>query len=451
MYDENYEGYDPERQEPVKRKQKKHGNAGVWIAAAVLTLLIVAGGTAAAVRYYFLRQEHQEITVQQEESTPQVQLSESGTERNPEQSAKMRASVLDVSDVVVDAMPSVVAITNKSVQEVRYMFYGTMEMESVSSGSGFIIAKTDDELLIATNYHVIEGANSLTVCFSVDAEDEADTIVQAVEKGSEPEYDLSVVSVNLSDIPDSVRDQITVASLGDSGAIRVGEPAIAIGNALGYGQSVTLGIVSALNRSLTIDDAQNTYIQTDAAINFGNSGGALLNVDGEVIGINSAKAASSGVEGMGYAIPINDARPILESLINKETRSKAAEGEQAYLGVYVQDISSEAKMLYDIPNGIWIYEVAEGSPAEKAGLKRGDIISKIDGNSVPSISRFSELMEYYRAGETVDVELLTVDGGSYTQKETEVTFDEQPREGESLMNREGSGYGFRYPSYNYGY
>ncbi len=335
---------------------------------------------------------------------------------------------LDVSDVVKIAMPSVVSITNKSVQEVEYMFRGTLEVESESSGSGIIIAQTDTELLIATNYHVVEDADTLTVCFSVNSEDEADAIVGAVVKGSDDQYDLAVVAVTASDVPENVLKQISVAEFGSSENLRVGDPAIAIGNALGYGQSVTRGIISALDRTIEIDGVPKEYIQTDAAINFGNSGGALLNEDGKVIGINSAKAASSGVEGMGYAIPIDEAEPILAELMDRETREILDEPDRGFLGVYTEDISSEARSLYDIPSGAYISMVLSDSPAERAGLQKGDIICRLDGISVTSSDRFLELMQYYGRGETVEIELLRSNMGNYETKEVEVTFDGQPEQ-----------------------
>ncbi|MCD7715621.1 MAG: trypsin-like peptidase domain-containing protein [Lachnospiraceae bacterium] len=348
---------------------------------------------------------------------------------------------VDVVAVVKKAMPTVVAITNKSVQEVEYMFSGTIEMETESTGSGIIIGQNDTELLIATNYHVIEGASTLTVCFSVTAEDGEDAIVEASTKGSDEEYDLAVVAVALEKIPDTVMEQIGSAALGSSEELVIGEPAIAIGNALGYGQSVTLGIVSALDRSIEIDGVTRSYIQTDAAINAGNSGGALLNADGEVIGINSAKVASSGVEGMGYAIPIDDAKPVLSVLMERETRERVEEAERGYLGVYTQDISTEARSLYDIPNGVYVTYVVSGSPAEDAGMQSGDIISSLDGVTVSSASGFEDLLEYYRAGETVEVEILRSDKGSYASKTLSVTFAQQPEADSSGYEAENGPFG----------
>ena len=241
---------------------------------------------------------------------------------------------LDVSDVVEATMPSIVAITSESMQVVEYFFYGRQEIPSESAGSGIIIGQSGEELLIATNYHVIEDSDTITVCFSVKTEEAEEAIAEALLKGSDETKDLAVVAVKLKDIPEQVKSQIRVASLGDSDELVVGQRAIAIGNALGYGQSVTAGIVSAVNRELNIESETQNFIQTDAAINFGNSGGALLNNAGEVIGINSAKATASGAERMGYAIPINEAKPILEELMNKETREKVDASERGSLGFW---------------------------------------------------------------------------------------------------------------------
>lgn len=332
---------------------------------------------------------------------------------------RAKAMVLDVSDVVAEVMPSVVAITNKSIQEVEYWFR-TMEVENESSGSGFIIARTQEELLIATNAHVVEGASSLSVCFTVDNAGEGTemetAVAEAVIKGMDTANDLAVVSVDLKDIPDQAMDQIQVATLGSSDGLEVGEPAIAIGNALGYGQSVTLGIISALNREVTIDSTSNTYIQTDAAINFGNSGGVLLDVEGNVIGVSSAKAASYGVEGMGYAIPIDTAKPVLEELMNRVTRTKVDADKVGYLGISLRDISAEGRSLYDMPDGVFVYEVAAGSPAYQAGIQKGDVITYFDENAVDSSERLGELLQYYASGEQVEIVLQRVAGGAYRQQ-----------------------------------
>ncbi len=428
------------------RDQKNGNHTPVFILMLVLTVMMIGIGINLG----------QGLAKRAGNSTETVQLTAETEQEAPETgqiSAQARAREdagrgkppLDVSDIVQEVMPSIVSITNRSVQEVTYLFHQSMEVESESSGSGIILGQTDEELLIATNYHVVEDAESLTVCFTVDVEEEEDAMVPAVVKGSDEEYDLSVVAVDREEILPEVQDQIVPARLGSSEDLVVGETAIAIGNALGYGQSVTRGIVSALDRTIEVDGAAYAYIQTDAAINFGNSGGALLDMDGNVIGINSAKAAYSGVEGMGYAIPIDVAQPILADLMNRQTREKADSGEQGYMGAYVQDISSEARNLYEIPNGVCISYVASGSPADQAGLQRGDIISRMDGLTITSADRFEDMQQYYRAGETIELEILRTKKGSYTSKTVEITFSEPP--GQSEPRREGQyyrGYGRSY-------
>lgn len=439
MDDRRYE--EPYYGEPYnKNRRKRRGSPFLFF---LLLLLLTAAAAVGGVMFTVsvLEKETEEAANQTEEQTANEAMYHAQAADDQESDVEQKkAMVLDVSDVVKAAMPSIVAITSKTVQEVQYFFRGTAEIESESSGSGFIIGENEEELLIATNYHVIEGAASLSVCFSAEDVAEELLIVEAVEKGSEPQYDLAVIAVRQSDIPEEVRTQICAVPFGVSGDMLVGQPAIAIGNALGYGQSVTLGIISAKNRILSIDGNENIYLQTDAAINFGNSGGALLNVEGQVIGINSAKAASSGVEGMGYAIPIDDARPILEKLINRKTRQKAAEEDRGYLGIYTQNISSEARSLYNIPNGVYIESVEIGSAAERAGLKRGDILSGLDGNSVTSTDRLSELLEYFQAGETVTAEILTASGGEYSAREVTVTFDSRPERSQKSY-RPGYGWG----------
>ncbi len=416
-------------------QRNNHHNRSMFAPLLLLTLLIIAGGIYLGVTRF--RNPWTQSTVSsgetetEEESRTETDEEESTSDEDvgggSEEGAAAEQS-LDVVEVVKKAMPSVVAITNKSVQEITTMFCDSMEIESVSSGSGIIIGQNDTELLIATNYHVVQGASALSVVFSVAAGEDGEAAADALVKGSDEGYDLAVVAVVLEDIPDEVQEAIGIAELGSSEALVIGEPAIAIGNALGYGQSVTRGIVSALNRSLEIDGVTRAYIQTDAAINAGNSGGALLNAKGEVIGINSAKVASSGVEGMGYAIPIDEAKPVLSSLMERETRTKPSEEERGYLGVYTQDVSEETRSLYDIPNGVYVTNVEDGSPAEDAGLQQGDIISEMDGVTISSTEGFEELLEYYRAGETVSMEILRANRGSYTSRTLSVTFSEQPEE-----------------------
>lgn len=330
----------------------------------------------------------------------------------------------DVSAVVENCMPSIVAITGKSVEDIETYYYGTQEYEAESAASGIIIAQNDDELLIATNSHVVADTSDLNVCFSAEADDTDDLVAPAKIKGMDKDNELAVIAVQLSDIPEAVRSQLRIAKIGDSDALKVGQAAIAIGNALGYGQSVTSGIISALNRENTIDNFSKPVIMTDAAINFGNSGGALLNANGEVIGINVAKEAGQSSESMGYSIPINTAVPILKELVNRETRDKLSNSERGYIGATVVDVSDDAKDLYDMPQGAFVYEVSEGSAAEQAGIHKGDIITKFEGISVTDKEDLIDQMSYYKVGETVTLEVQSATNGSYEAREVEVTLQQ---------------------------
>lgn len=320
-----------------------------------------------------------------------------------------------ISQIAENCMPSVVAITTKNIDEVR-SFFGTQQYESEGAGSGIIVGKSDTELLIATNNHVVEGATEVSVCFN----DSETAVATAVVKGSDPANDLAVVAISLADLSDEILSSIKVATIGDSSDLKVGDQVVAIGNALGYGQSVTTGIVSALEREVEIEKLAAKLIQTDAAINPGNSGGALLNMKGELIGINSAKFASELVEGMGYAIPIATAQPILDNLMNRETRELA--GEQAgYLGVSVQDVSEEASSFYNIPKGAYVESTEEGGGAANAGIQQGDIITKFDGITITGASDLSGMIAYYKKGEQIEVTFMRADNGVYQEKTVTVT------------------------------
>ena len=325
----------------------------------------------------------------------------------------------DISTIVENAMPSIVSITNMSVQKVQSFFGSYQEVPSESAGSGIIIGQNDSELLVVTNNHVVENSETLTVTFCNDES------VEAAVKGTDSARDLAVVAVPLDSIPDDTMNQIKTAVIGDSDSLKVGEPAIAIGNALGYGQSVTTGIISAKER--TIDGYDGDYIQTDAAINPGNSGGALLNINGELIGINSAKISDSTVEGMGFAIPISDVSDIIENLMNKETRTKVDEDEQGYLGIKGYDVNETGAQMYNMPTGVYIAEVTEGGTAEKAGLSKGTIITAFDGSSVSSMDSLKGQMAYYKAGETVTITVqVPENNGEYTESKVEVTLTKAP-------------------------
>ena len=345
---------------------------------------------------------------------------------------------LDVSEIVSEALPSIVSITTKSVQEVQnyfgmYGMYGyapqQQEQEVEGSGSGIIVGKNDDELLIATNYHVVEGADTLSVAFTDG------NAVEASVKGFDEERDLAVVSVSLDDVEDDTMDAISIANIGSSDDLKVGEQVVAIGNALGYGQSVTTGIVSAKNRRMDSDNNTVTdgsddssdgvnLIQTDAAINPGNSGGALLNMEGEVVGINSAKLASTEVEGMGYAIAISDVTDILQNLMNETSRDKLDDSEHGVLGIEGSSVSSEAVQMYGIPAGVFVKKVTEGGAADKAGLKANSVITEFNGKAVSSSDQLIEYLSYYEPDEEVELTVQVPHGTSYKEETVKVTLDE---------------------------
>ena len=346
---------------------------------------------------------------------------------------------LDVSEIASEALPSIVSITTKSVQEVQnyfgmYGMYGyapqQQEQEVEGSGSGIIVGKNDDELLIATNYHVVEGADTLSVAFTDG------NAVEASVKGFDEERDLAVVSVSLDDVDDDTMDAISIAKIGSSDDLKVGEQVVAIGNALGYGQSVTTGIVSAKNRRMDSDNNTVTdgsdddkgdgvnLIQTDAAINPGNSGGALLNMEGEVVGINSAKLASTEVEGMGYAIAISDVTDILQNLMNETSRDKLDDSEHGVLGIKGNSVSSEAVQMYGIPAGVFVKEVTEGGAADKAGLKANSVITEFNGKAVSSIDQLIEYLSYYEPDEEVELTVQVPHGTGYKEETVKVTLDE---------------------------
>lgn len=320
----------------------------------------------------------------------------------------------DIASIAEEVMPSVVSITNLSVQQVQSFFGGIQEQESKSVGSGIIISQNDSELLIITNNHVVEGNETLTVSF-VDEES-----VEAQVKGTDAAKDLAVIAVQTKEIKDTTMDQIKVAALGNSDQLQVGESVIAIGNALGYGQSVTSGIVSATGREL--DGIDEKLIQTDAAINPGNSGGALLNANGEVVGINTAKVATDTVEGMGYAIPISSVSDIIENLMNQETKTKVSEAEQGQLGIQGVDVTADSSEMYNMPTGVYVSEVIAGGGAKKAGITKGSVITGINGTSIDGMQALKEQLQYYRAGETVKITVATPEkNGEYAKRDGEVT------------------------------
>mgnify|MGYP003289986649 CR=1 FL=1 len=404
--------------EPEMPKKKKSGFGKKLLKTAAFALIIgaVAGGTflgvvSAGFHLFGFGKVEQTITEVQKAQDNQLAA------------APIKDSI-DVTHIAEKCMPSVVSITNKGVQEIRSWF-GTYQQETSGSGSGIIIGENNTELLIVTNYHVVADSTELSVYFSFDEEEEEQNVVSAKVKGYDSQKDLAVISVKLSDIPSETKGKISIATVGDSSQLKVGEQVVAIGNALGYGQSVTTGIVSALNREVSVSGNNgevitNKLIQTDAAINPGNSGGALINMRGEVIGINSVKLASQEVEGMGYAIPITAVEEIIGDLMNKETRDKVPTEKAGYLGIECLSVTSEAAQMYDMPMGVYVKSVVEGSVAEKAGLKAGDVIIKLDGSSIASDQELIEALGYYEAGETVEIVAKTRESG-YQEQSFNVT------------------------------
>lgn len=401
-----------------EKKTKKNGRwkKGALFIAKAAIFGVIAGGVFFGVNYGIGKF----IPLKQANSEVKLPVTVTTSSNGNNSSATM---VLDVSDIVKEVMPSVVSVISRVSSEVTYGPFSLGKQEYDASGSGIIVGQSDTELLIATNNHVIDGAETVTVTFSdLTPEDTSDDVsVDALVKGSRPDNDLAVIAIPLEYIPQEVLSYIKIASLGNSDDLKVGEGTIAIGNALGYGQSVTTGCVSALNRQVTIENLTLHMIQTDAAINSGNSGGALLNMRGEVIGINSAKTSKTGVEGMGYAIPISSVMDILNELMNRETRTLVEEGERGYIGIRGVNIDTAYSNSYGAPVGISIQQVLEGSAAEKAGLKKYDIITKFDGQTVTSMTELQNLLQYYRAGETVIITVEYMENHEYAEREVEIT------------------------------
>lgn len=420
--------------------QKK---AGATIALAVIFGLVAAvvfqAANFAADR--FLNTGKSSVQIK---TTDSVDLQETASDDSTTDKVLSDSENGTVAAVAQASMPSVVAITTVSVQEIPSFFgYSSHQYKSASTGSGIIVGDNDDELLIATNNHVVDGATTLSVCFigddvanaeteTVNAGDNGDLnvedVVSAKIKGTDADNDLAVVAVKKSDIPEDTLNQIKIAQIGSSDDLAVGQQVVAIGNALGYGQSVTSGWISALNRTISTDDGTNStgLIQTDAAINPGNSGGALLNMKGELIGINSAKYADSAVEGMGYAIPISKAKPILEELMNRETREKVDSSKKGYLGVSLANLTTEAIEMYNMPTGAFVRSVEDDSPAQEAGICKGDIIVKFDGQKVSDGDDLLDKLQYYKSGEKIEAVVARATNGEYEENTIELTLGTRP-------------------------
>ena len=436
-----------------RRNQKSfQKKAGTTIALAVIFGLVAAvvfqAANFAADR--FLNTGKSSVQIK---TTDSVDLQETASDDSTADKVLSDSENGTVAAVAQASMPSVVAITTVSVQEIPSFFgYSSRQYKSASTGSGIIVGDNDDELLIATNNHVVDGATTLSVCFigddvanaeteTVNAGDNGDLNVEdavsAKIKGTDADNDLAVVAVKKSDIPEDTLNQIKIAQIGSSDDLAVGQQVVAIGNALGYGQSVTSGWISALNRTISTDDGTNStgLIQTDAAINPGNSGGALLNMKGELIGINSAKYADSAVEGMGYAIPISKAKPILEELMNRETREKVDSSKKGYLGVSLASLTTEAIEMYNMPTGAFVRNVEDDSPAQEAGICKGDIIVKFDGQKVSDGDDLLDKLQYYKSGEKIEAVIARATNGEYEENTRELTLGTRPDNEENKRHR----------------
>lgn len=422
----NYENNMNESPEVVtyNQKNKKMNRVVKKVGALVLSGAILgttASGAFAASSYFFPHNTAtQNITQSKTNSVANTTL----TSFQNSSSSDLSSSS-SIKEIATKGMPSIVAITNIGVTETMTM-WGNIPQQSESCGSGIIIGENDTELLVVTNNHVIEGNQTLTVVFSYDEDNQNPNAVEAHVKGADSKRDLAVIGISKDKLNDDVLSQISVAAVGNSADLSLGEQVVAIGNALGYGQSVTTGIVSALNRQIGTDESGktdgNTYIQTDAAINPGNSGGALFNMKGELVGINTAKIASAQIEGMGYAIPISDVQDLIEDLKNQTTRTEVVdEKDRGYLGISGTDVTSDVSSTYHIPEGVFLAEVKDGSPAAKAGLSKGYVITKFDGKTISSSSELQNLVKYYKSGETVTITAQVPENSQYSEKEFHVT------------------------------
>lgn len=389
----------------------------VKVAAAAVLFGVIAGGTMFGVNEAgnYLREQYFP------KSETQLTIAQAPTADPNEEAAPSAQTGMDVSEIAANAMPSVVAINNTMLMQQQTWFGPGRTVEVPSSGSGIIVGQNDSELLIVTNNHVVEDSNQLTVTFIDNSQ------VNATIKGTDADQDLAVIAVSLRDIPAEAMSQIKIATLGDSDALKVGQGVVAIGNALGYGQSVTVGYISALDREVKTSETDvKKLLQTDAAINPGNSGGALLNMRGEVIGINSAKYSSTEVEGMGYAIPVSQVKDIINQLMNRKERTEVAQAQQGYLGIQGQNIDDNAASMYGMPKGIYVYKIVENGAASKSDLKEKDIITKFDGQSVRTMAELKDLLKYYRSGETVELTVQSLENGEYQERTVSITLGNRP-------------------------
>lgn len=424
----------------VNNTPKKKGNGPIII--LIIAIIVIGLGVCGVGGYFLLKNigSTDKLITTQQETTAEKDI---GSTKTGNDTAN-KYTVTDVSGVVEDAMPSVVAITSttfveSSSNDIYDYYFGngngrSQKQEQVAAGSGFIVDQNSNELLIVTNNHVVEGADKLAVQFYGQKKKET---VSANIKGTNEKLDVAIVSVDMKDIPANIKKGIKKATLGDSNQVQVGNGAIAIGNALGFGQSVTAGVISAKDRVVEIENKKMTLIQTDAPINGGNSGGALLNKNGEVIGINVAKYSSSGssgtVEGMGFAIPISSVKNEISKLEKQKSRQKQSEEKQGYLGIKGQTVSAQDSETYSIPQGVLVREVFKGEAADKAGIEESDVITELDGKTIESMEDLQNALDYYKAGETVKVKVATRDSG-YKTKTVKATLSSQPQETENSNN-----------------
>lgn len=423
-----------------RRRYKSRGKS-----ARTLTAILTAAMTLSAVSTLYAAEDSNDLQTEaatEADAGGETEAASGKEEKKEKKPVQLettgtgdQVTAIDVSGVVEACMPSIVTISEKSVQEVEDYFGGKHDVPTEGAASGFIVAQTGDELLIATNNHVVAGATDVTVAFSVDTDDEDDKVVAAKVKGADPGSDVAVIAVRLSDIKDEVLSQLKIAVLGSSDKLKVGQTAITIGNALGEGLTVTSGIVAALNREVVTDEGTWTEFETDGAANPGQSGGPVLNAAGEVIGIFNAGYLEG--DNMGYAVPISTAIPILQDLINRKTRD--ALDDYGYLGITVAPVTDEASEMYNIPQGAYVYSVEDGSAAEKAGIQKGDVITKFDGLTIDSRDTLLRQIQYYQAGEKVEVAYRRAGGASYEEKTAEVTLEEATEEVKKARDEQKKG------------
>lgn len=425
------QGNNPQNHNPKEKKQREKKSGGFFRKAAMTICLGLFFGLFAGVGFYAVTQ-FSDLLPSKEKEQPAVSGQLETTAESDEESKsgirlsdtdKVTVVSSDVTSVVEEVMPAMVSIINNYTETSTNFFGQSFSQEAASSGSGIIVAESETELLIVTNHHVVKEAKQLDVTF-IDGE----TAVAQI-KGMNSGMDLAVIAIPLESLKQETKDAIMIAALGDSATLKLGEPVVAIGNALGYGQSVTAGIVSALDREVTLDDgSKNQFIQTDAAINPGNSGGALLNVKGEVVGINSSKIGATAVEGICYAIPISAAKPIISELMLKETRNKVEEDQKGYLGISMQTVPAEYTRMYKTPSGVFVLEVTKDSPAEAAGLTYGDIIVEFEGEKISTYQDLQNIIQYYSVGSEVEITVKRLKGGEYQTETLKVTLGSWPKE-----------------------